>query len=317
MTQYIIRRLLLMVPTIFLVTLILFVLLRLTPGDPVREQYGVDLTPELYQARKHQLGLDRPMPVQYVQWLNGLVHLDFGKSTRTHEPAKTVIFERFPATLELAGLAFGLGLAISIVLGTAAAVYNRTLLGPSVTVFGLAAVSTPGFFFATLLVYFVTFKWRLMPSPRYIPFDKDPLANLKFILLPVIALSHGAVGGPTRIIRSNVLEALTQDYIRTARSKGLGDFVVVVRHGLRNALLPSVTLIGLGVALLWEGAFITEQIFNWPGVGRLAITALRGKDYPVVQAIVLMAALSFSFSNLLVDVLYAKLDPRISYVGKR
>ncbi len=317
MTQYIIRRLLLMVPTIFLVTLILFVLLRLTPGDPVREQYGVDLTPELYQARKHQLGLDRPIPVQYVKWLNGLVHLDFGKSTRTHEPAKTVIFERFPATMELALLAFFLGLGISIVLGTLAAIYDRTFLGPTVTVFGLASVSTPGFFFATLLVYFVTFKWRLMPSPRYIPFDKNPIDNLRYILLPVIALSHGAVGGPTRIIRSNVLEALSQDYIRTARSKGLSETVVVIRHGLRNAMLPSVTLIGLSVATLWEGAFIIEQIFNWPGVGRLGLTALRGKDYPVVQAIVLMSALSFSFANLLVDILYAKLDPRISYAGKR
>ena len=317
MTQYIIRRLLLMVPTVFLVTLILFVLLRLTPGDPIREQYGVDLTPELYQARKHQLGLDRAMPVQYVEWLNGLVHLDFGKSIRTREPARKVIFERFPATLELSLLAFAVGLGISIVLGTLSAVYNHTLLAPSVTVFGLASVSIPGFFFATLLVYFITFRWRLMPSPRYVPFTHDPIQNLKFILLPVIALSHSALGGPTRLIRSNVLEALTQDYIRTAKAKGLSRMVIVMRHGLRNALLPSITLIGISVATLWEGAFIIEQIFNWPGVGRLALTALRGKDYTVVQAIVLMSALSFSFANLIVDILYAKLDPRISYVGKR
>ncbi|MHB8577384.1 MAG: ABC transporter permease, partial [Dehalococcoidia bacterium] len=197
-----------------------------------------------------------------------------------------------------------------------AAVYNKSIFGPIVTVFGLAAVSTPVFFFSTLLVYFVTFKWRLMPSPRYIPFNQNPLQNLRYIILPAIALTHPAIGGPTRIIRSNVLEALNEDYIRTARAKGLSEFIVVARHGLRNAMLPSVTLIGLGVATLWEGAFITETIFNWPGVGRLAITSLRGKDYTVVQAIVLLAALSFCFANLAVDILYARLDPRISYVGK-
>ncbi len=306
-----------MIPTVLLVTVAIFTLLRLTPGDPVRDQFGIDITPQNYQARKHQLGLDRPLPVQYAEWVKGLLHLDFGKSTRTHEPARKVIFERFPATIELALLAFVVGLGLSVVLGTLSAIYNHTWLGPSVTVFGLASVSIPGLFVATLLVYFVTFKWRLMPSPRYIPFNKNPIDNLKYIILPVIALSHSALGGPTRIIRSNVLEALTQDYIRTARSKGLSEFVVVLRHGLRNALLPSVTLIGLTVATLWEGAFIIEQIFNWPGVGRLALTSLFGKDYPVVQSIVLMSALSFSFVNLAVDILYAKLDPRISYVSKR
>jgi len=316
MTQYVIRRLLLMIPVIFLVTLALFVLIRVTPGDPVQTEFGIEITPELYQARRHQLGLDRPLPVQYTDWLGRLAHLDFGKSLRTREPARRIIFERFPATLELAIVSFFLSIVVSTVLGTLAAIYRRTWFGPTVTVFTLASIATPGFFFATALVYFVTFKWRLMPSPRYIPFDQHPFENLKYLILPVIAFSHGGIAGSTRIIRSNVLEALNQDYIRTARSKGLREMVVVARHGLRNALLPSVTLIGLSVATLWEGAFVIETIFNWPGVGRLALTSLRGKDYPVVEGIVLMAALSFSLANLGVDLLYAKLDPRISYAGK-
>jgi peptide/nickel transport system permease protein len=317
MTQYIIRRLLLIIPTVLLVTMVLFALLRLTPGDPVRDQFGLDLTPEIYKTRKHQLGLDQPLPVQYVKWLNGLAHLDFGKSVRTPRPVKQVVFERFPATLELALISFFVGLVISVSLGTLAAVYNKSLVSPTVTVFGLAAVSTPTFFLSTLLVYYITFKWKLLPFPSYIAFTQNPMKNLQLVILPALALTIPAVGAPTRIIRSNVMEALTEDYIRTARAKGLSDAVVVIRHGLRNALLPSVTLIGLTVATLWEGAFITEFIFNWPGVGRLAITSLRSKDYTVVQAIVLMAALSYSFANLVVDILYAKLDPRISYVGKR
>jgi len=316
-TQYIIRRLLLMIPVIFLVTLVLFMLIRLTPGDPIRDQYGLDITPENYAARRHQLGLDRPLPIQYVSWLGDLAHLDFGKSISTRQPVKQVVFSRFPATLELAIIAFICGLFISAVLGTLAAVYDRTVFSALVTVFGLAAVSLPTFFFAELLVFYVQFKWRLMDLPRYIPFNQHPIENLKYIILPAIALSYTAVGGPTRLIRANVLEALQQDYIRTARAKGLSQFVIVLRHGLRNALLPSVTLIGLSVATLWEGAFIIETIFNWPGVGRLALQSLRSKDYPVVQTIVLLSAISFSLANLLVDIAYAKLDPRISYGRRR
>ena len=317
MTPYIIRRFALMVPTIALVTIVLFVLIRITPGDPVSEQYGVNLTPEIYQARRHQLGLDQPLPVQYVRWLQRLAHLDFGKSLSTRVPVKQVIFDRFPATIELGVLALVISLIVSTALGTLAAIYNRSWFSACITFFGLAAISLPGFFSATLLVFFVTFKWRLMSTPRYIPFNQDPLQNLKFIVLPVTALSFVAVGVLTRIIRSNVLEVLFQDYMRTARAKGLSEYVVVVRHGLRNALLPSVTLIGLSVATLWEGSFVVETIFNWPGVGRLALASLRQKDYPVVQTIVLLVALSYSFANLAVDVLYARLDPRISYVPKQ
>jgi peptide/nickel transport system permease protein len=306
-----------MIPVILIVTVILFALIRLTPGDPMRDQFGLDVTPQNYAERKHQLGLDRPLPVQYADWLNNLVHLDFGQSIRTHASVRSVVFDRFPATLELAIFAFIVGITISAVLGTLAAVYDRTLFSMLVTVFGLGAVSLPGFFFGTLLVFYLQYQFRLVPLPRYIPFNEQPVQNLKFIILRVIALSYAAVGGQTRLIRANVLEALQQDYIRTARAKGLSQLTVVVRHGLRNALLPSVTLIGIGVATLWEGAFITETIFNWPGVGRLALQSLTSKDYPVVQTIVLLSAISFSLANLLVDIAYAKLDPRISYAGHR
>ena len=306
-----------MVPVVLLVTIALFALIRLTPGDPIRDEYGLEVTPELYQARRHQLGLDRPLVVQYLDWLKRLAQLDFGRSLSSSRPVKSVVFERFPATLELTTTAFIAGLAIAAVLGTLSAVYDRTIFSAAVNGFGLAAVSLPAFFFATLLVYFVQFRWRLLPLPGYVPFDRQPLENLRLLVLPAIALSYSALGLPTRLIRVNVLEALQQDYIRTARAKGLSRLQVVFRHSLRNALLPSVTLLGLTVATLWQGAFVIETIFNWPGMGRLALQSLRARDYPVVQAIVLLSALSFSLANLAVDLLYARLDPRISYVARR
>ena len=317
MTQYIIRRLIFMIPVIWAVTVVLFWLIRVTPGDPVQIEFGIEGTPEQVEAKRKELGLDRPIYIQYADWVRRMFTGDFGRSIRARRPVSEEIGERLQATLELAVLAFLVGLIVSIPLGTLAAIYRNSLFAKIVTVLTLASVAIPGFFFSTMLIFFFTYKWRIVETPRYVPFQDDPAANLRNIILPVFALSHGAIASFTRYVRSSVLEVLSQDYIRTARAKGLSEVTVVFRHALRNAMIPSITLIGLSIATLWNGAFITERIFNWPGVGRYAVSALLNKDYPVAQAIVFLSTMSYVIANLLVDVTYAAVDPRISYVRRR
>jgi peptide/nickel transport system permease protein len=317
MSAYIIRRLLAMVPTVFLVTLVLFILLRLTPGDPVANEFGLEVEPEIYEARREELGLNRPIPVQYVDWVSRMARGDFGRSIRARQPVIDEIKERLPATLELAGLAFILSVVISVPLGTLTAVYPNTLFAKLTTTFTLAAIAIPGFFFSTMLVFFFTYKWRIVETPHYVPFTEDPITNLRNVVLPVIALALGPTAVFARFIRSSVLEALGQDYIRTARAKGLTHWNVVFQHAFRNAMIPSITLIGGSLALLWTGAFITERIFNWPGIGRLSVNALLNRDYPMIQAVIFLVAISICVGNLLVDILYGVADPRISYVRRR
>jgi peptide/nickel transport system permease protein len=317
MTTYILRRLLAMVPTVFLVTLVLFVLLRLTPGDPVLNEFGLEVEPEIYEARREELGLNRPIVVQYVDWVSRMFQGDFGRSIRARVPVIDEIKDRLPATLELAGLAFFLSVIVAIPLGTLTAVYPHTLFARLTTFFTLASIAIPGFFFSTMLVFFFTYKWRIFETPRYVPFTEDPITNLRNIILPTIALSQGLIATWTRFIRSSVIEALGQDYIRTARAKGLTHWNVVFRHAFRNAMIPAITLIGGSIAALATGAFITERIFNWPGVGRLSVNALLNRDYPVIQTVTFLVAILFVLTNLLVDILYGFADPRISYVRRR
>jgi peptide/nickel transport system permease protein len=316
MTAYILRRILLTFPVLFIVTTVLFVIIRITPGDPVQIQYGIDAPPDQVAAIRQELGLDRPILIQYFGWVKDMLTGDFGHSLRSRRPVVEEIRERLPATLEMQVLAFCLSLGISVPLGAYAALKRRSIFATLTTGFSLVFISVPGFFVSTMLVFFFTYKLRIFEQPRYIPLVEDPVANLRNLILPVIALSIGAVAVYARFIRASVLEALSQDYIRTARSKGLHEWQVLTRHALRNALIPVITLFGLSVATLWTGAFITERIFNWPGVGRLATTALVNKDYPVVQAIVFLVTISYVLGNLLVDIGYAFADPRIRFVRR-
>jgi peptide/nickel transport system permease protein len=242
---------------------------------------------------------------------------DFGTSLRAKRPVADEIWERLPATLELQVLAFSIAIALAVPLGTYAALKRNSPFATATTAFTLTSIAVPGFFFSTMLVFFFTYKFRIFESPRYVPFTEDPVTNLQNMVLPVIALSHATLAIFTRYVRASVLDVLGQDYIRTARAKGLPEWTVITRHALRNALIPAITLLGLSIATLWTGAFITERIFNWPGVGRLATTALLNKDYPMVQAIVFIVTLSYAFANLAVDITYAIIDPRISYARRR
>jgi len=314
-TRYILRRLVLMIPVAFLVTIIAFSLLRLAPGDPVLAFAGEERDPQSLNEIRRSLGLDQPLPMQYLAWLGHAVRGDFGRSIRTRQRVSEAIIERLPATLELTAVALIFSVTTATIVGIMSAVRRNSALDLLATDITIAGVSLPNFFLGLLLILFFSLVLRLFPPGGYSPFIVDPPENIRRLVLPVITLSAATLAINMRQIRSSLLDVFGQDYIRTARSKGLSEDSVIIRHALKNGLIPVVTLIGLQIGALIEGAVITEQIFSWPGVGRLVVDSINGRDYPVVQAIVLISALSFMFSTLMVDILYAFLDPRISFGG--
>jgi peptide/nickel transport system permease protein len=317
MTSYFVRRILLMFPVALLASVILFGLIKLTPGDPVLIQLGEQATAENRAALRHELGLDRPLPVQYVRWLSHVVRGDLGKSLRNGSPVRGELLERLPATLELGAAALLISLCVAVPLGVLSAIFQKSPLGFLATAFSQVGVSLPNFVFAYLLIYFFALNLRWFAPGGYVPFGEDPAHNLQRLVLPAVTLSLFGAATQTRFIRSGLLDTLFQDYIRTARAKGLSERLVITRHALRNALIPTVTLLGLQVGLLFEGAFITESIFAWPGIGRLAVQSLGARDYPTVQGVVLVGVFVFLFASLAVDIAYAYLDPRITYGARR
>jgi peptide/nickel transport system permease protein len=316
-TQYIVRRLLLMLPVALLVTIVVFVLLRLSPGDPLVIYAGEERDPVALAALRVEYGLDRSMPEQYVSWITHAVQGDLGRSLRTRQPVLESIVERLPATLELGIAALFLSVTVAMIVGTLSAVRRNSPLDLLATGFTLAGVSLPNFFLGLLLILVLSLAIRLFPPGGYTALREDVWENVRHLILPAITLATASMAVNMRQVRSSLLETFSQDYMRTARSKGLRETTIVVRHALKNALIPVVTIVGLQVGAIIEGAIITEQIFSWPGIGKLAVDSINGRDYPVVQAVVLVSALSFMASTLIVDVLYAWLDPRISYGGQR
>lgn len=316
MTGYILRRILMMIPVAFFASIILFALLKMTPGDPVRIQLGEQVTPENEAALRRELGLDDPVPVQYARWLSRVVQGDFGRSLRNSAPVMEEITDRLPATMQLGLAALALSVVVAVPLGVLAALFRRSPIGVFATAFTQIGVSLPSFLVGLLLIYFFALKLGWLPPGGYVGFADNPREWFQRLIMPAFTLSLAGAAIQTRFIRSGVLDTLFQDYIRTARAKGLSEWSVIGGHALRNALIPSVTILGLQVGAILEGAFIAESVFAWPGVGRLAVQSLGARDYPIVQAVVLLAVFAFMFANLLVDVAYAYLDPRISY-GKR
>ena len=317
MTRYIIRRLLLMIPVAFLVTVIVFLLLRLAPGDPVLIYAGEDRDPASLEALRHSLGLDQPLPVQYVDWLAHALQGDFGRSIRSHEQVLPAITQRLPATIELGGVALTLSITIAIVVGSISAVKRNSWIDLLSTGTALGAVSLPNFFLGLVLILLFSLVIRWFPPGGYQPFVDSPVENIRRIVLPAITLAAATTAVNLRQMRSSLIDVLGQDYIRTGRAKGLSEASVVLRHAFKNAMIPVVTVIGIQVGTIIEGAIITESVFSWPGVGRLVVDSIGGRDYPVVQAVVLISALAYMTSTLLVDILYAWLDPRISFGRSR
>ena len=315
MITYILRRLVLMIPVALLVTVGVFALARLSPVDPVLVFAGEERDPAMLEAIRHQLGLDQPLPVQYVAWLSHAVQGDLGRSFQNKQRVTEAIIERLPATFELGLAALLISITFALVIGIVSAVKRNSVIDLLSTSITLMGVSFPSFFLGVVLILLFAYviPGRIFPPGGYTPLIQDPGANLRYLVLPAATLATASLALNLRQVRSSLLEVFGYDYMRTARAKGLREGAVIVRHALKNALIPVVTLVGIQVGAIIEGAVITETIFSWPGVGRLVVQAIPSHDYPVVQGVVLVSALSFMFSTLLVDVLYAWLDPRISY----
>ena len=313
MTAYLLRRLLLMLPVAFLVTVGVFLLIHLSPGDPALIILGEDRSPQAIAQIHQELGLDKPLYVQYVIWLDHIAQGDWGRSITTHQPVAIAITERLPATFELGITALVWSLLVAIPLGTIAAVRRGSVADQLASGVTVAGVSIPNFFIGIVLIFVLSVSLRLFPFGGYVPFFQDPLESLHHVALPAIALGTAGAAINMRFTRSSMIEVLSHDYIRTAWAKGASWWRVVFVHALKNALIPVVTIVGLQIGGIIEGAVVTETVFTWPGVGRLAVESIFNRDYTVVQGIVLVAAFSYMSANLLVDLVYAWLDPRISY----
>lgn len=303
MVTFIVRRLLISIPLLWAVLTITFFGFHIIPGDPVSVILGVSGSKADRIRLRHELGLDKPLLVQYWDFLKGAVHFDFGTSIISHQPVSQEIAVRFPTTLELAGSAMVLAVVFGLLGGILAAVLNRTPFGPAITGIAVVGISIPEFVLGTVLGLLFGVKLGWLPVAG--------TGGLKYEILPACALALGIASGLTRLVRSTMLEVLDQDYVRTARAKGVRRPTILVKHVLRNALLPVVTLFGLTVASLLGGAVIIENVFALPGLGTLAISAVNARDFPVIEGTTFFFTVILLLANLLVDVSYALIDPRI------
>ncbi len=313
MTTYILKRLISMVPVLFVVSIVIFSLIHLTPGDPVLAMLGEEATPEAREQLRRQLGLDRPLPIQYAAWLGRVVTGDLGRSIRTNQPVAEAIGERLPITIELAVLAMAVALLVAIPAGLIAATRRNSLADVASTVLTLLGISMPNFLLAVLLVYVFSLQLRWLPPIGYVSPLQDPGANLKGMIMPAITLGAFAAAAVARMMRSTLLEVLHQDYVRTAWAKGLGERVIIIRHALKNAMIPVITVIGNQMGFLLGGVVILETVFALPGVGRLTVNSVVTNDYPQIQLNVMFLAIVHMLANFFVDITYAWFDPRIRY----
>jgi peptide/nickel transport system permease protein len=301
---FVLRRLLVTIPVWFAIVTLVFLMRPLVPGDPVKIMFfGRSSSPEAIEAMRHQLGLDDPLGLQYVHYLEGVLHGDLGDSITTRRPVIDEIKDRYPATLKLAVGSLLVSTIVGLIAGVAAAVYKDSAIDTLAMIFSLAGLSMPAFWFGLLMIYFF--------SVRLGWFAVIPDGSLKSLVMPAVTLGLIASSVIARLVRSAMLEVLGQDFIRTARAKGLHERRVLLRHGLSNALIPIVTILGLQFGGLLSGAFIIEAVFAWHGIGELGVKAFARRDFPLIQGIVLTVATTYVLVNLAVDVLYAVLDPRI------
>lgn len=316
MGAYIIRRLVLIIPTLFMATLIIFIMLRFIPGDVIDQMVGEEgVMAEMdREAIERALGLDRPIHMQYWDWISGLVRGELGDSLwKQGVPVTREIFERWPVTLELGVMAILIALTIALPIGIFSAVRQDSAGDYVGRSFAILCLAVPGFWLGTMVMVFPAKYLGWSPPIMLIKFAEDPLANLGQFVIPAALMGLGMSGTTMRMTRSMVLEVMRQDYIRTAWSKGLKERVVVTRHALKNALIPVITIVGFMMPVMIGGAVIMEQIFALPGVGRLMIQAINQRDYPIVSGVMLFTASWVLLINLLVDLTYAWLDPRVHY----
>ncbi|MFN8418747.1 MAG: ABC transporter permease [Anaerolineae bacterium] len=317
MFGYLLRRLIILVPTLIGVSLLIFLAIRSIPGDQITATLGTEagmLTPAQRDSLRRYYGLDRPVVEQYFYWIGEAARGNLGYSIRNGKPVLELILERFPLTLELALLAIIIALVVGIPLGLLSAVRHNSILDLFGRLFALLGLAMPSFLVGTLIIYILSVYFKLMPNAGdYVSPAEDWRRNLGQLIFPAITLGFAFSASVMRATRSSMLEVLRDDYIRTARSKGLPEPRVITRHALRNALIPVITLIGIEMGYLLGGTFIVETLFALPGLGRLLVNAISQREYALVQGAVLFIALNFGIVNLLVDLLYVVIDPRISY----
>jgi peptide/nickel transport system permease protein len=313
--EFLVRRAFISAVTLLLISLIVFTGVRMIPGDPARVLAGTDADAAGLEEIREKYGLNAPLPLQYVRWLGLAVRGDLGESIRTRSPVAGTVAIKLPITVELTCLSLLVALAIAIPAGVVAAVRRNTVWDVLASGVSLCGVSVPNFWLGIMLILLVSVRFGWLPASGFVPLDEDPIGNLKRMLMPALVLGTGLAAVLMRQTRNAMIEVLSADYVRTARAKGLAQRAVVVRHALRNGLIPVVTILGLQMGALMGGAVVTEQIFVLPGFGRLIVEAVFTRDYPVVQGVVLITASSYVLINLLVDVSYTVLNPRIRIRG--
>jgi peptide/nickel transport system permease protein len=313
MFKYIMKRLGMLIPVLIGICTIVFFLISLIPGDVVDILLGTSATPEAEAALREKLGLNQPLFLRYLEWMYNAIQFDFGESIRTGKPVIEEFLFRLPATLQLAGLSMLISLAIGIPFGIIAAIKKDSWVSHVVSVLSMLGISVPAFWMGTMLILFLSLNLRLLPPGGYIAFSEDPIGNLKMMLLPAFTLGSSMSAVVMRMTRSAMLEVIGQDYMKTALAKGVTPNLYRYKHAFKNALIPVLTVIGIQAGYLLGGAVIIEEVFSLPGVGRLALQAIYQRDYPLVQVTVFMFSLGFVLVNLLVDIVYAYIDPRIRY----
>jgi peptide/nickel transport system permease protein len=305
MASYLLRRGMDLVLTLLGVSIVIFMIIRLVPGDPARLIVGTEATEADVRNIRRQLGLNAPLPVQYLRYLDALAKGDLGRSLRNRQPVTALLRARLPNTLTLAGASLAVTLVIGVGTGMLAAIRRGTAFDTASMVFALIGVSMPGFWLGLMLIFLFAVRLGWLPT--------SGAGGIKHLILPAVTLGVGNAAIIARLTRANLLEVLHQEYVRTARAKGLRPRSVLIGHAMRNAIIPTLTVLGLQWGTLLAGSVVIETVFAWPGVGRLLVDSVAVRDYPVIQACVLLFALVFMLTNLLVDVAYALLDPRIRY----
>ena len=316
MATYILRRLITLIPVLIIVGVIVFAIVHLTPGDPAAVMAGQSGTPEQIEQIRETLGLDRPLREQFVDWFGGILRLDFGESIFLGMPVTEAIIERAQPTLLLTFYALMVQMSIGVPAGVIAAVKRNSWVDRSLMVISISGAAIPTFFLGILLILLFSVRLRWLPSGGYVPLTEDPIQHWKSMIMPAFALGFSSAALLARMVRSTMLEVLREDYVRTAFAKGIGQRQVVVRHALRNALIPVITVIGASMGALLGGAVVTELVFTIPGMGRLVVQSIARRDFPVIQGAVMIIAGIYVLVNLLVDILYVYIDPRVRYGGK-
>jgi peptide/nickel transport system permease protein len=317
MKDYIVKKLLLLVPTVLAITFLVFSMMQLIPGDPIHLLLGDMYDQRAADELRHEYGLDRPLIIQYVWWLARLIQGDWGRSIFTHRPVLEDILYRIPISLELIVLSMFLALLIAVPAGVISAIRPYTALDYSVMTVAMVGVAMPDFFLGILLFLLFSLTLGWLPVQGYVPLSSSVVDNLGHMILPAVALGLARCGILTRLVRASMLEVVRLDYVTTARAKGVIEFLVVNKHALKNALIPTITVVGLQIGFLIGGAIVIEAVFGIPGLGTFGVQGIAKRDYQQVQGFILVVALMFVLSNLLVDISYAYFDPRIRYEEKR